>query len=72
MSGYVLAFGPCCGCGQVFGFNPARVPSITINGTREPVCRSCFERRQTFREQNGLAREPLAHDAYDAAQEHEI
>lgn len=45
MTGYIYAFGPCICCGQMFGFNPHRVPSSTaITGEREPVCRDCMTR----------------------------
>jgi hypothetical protein len=41
---FVHVTGPCVACGRVFTFSPTKVPSIRINGEREPVCRSCFER----------------------------
>jgi len=57
MTGYVFATGNCIGCGQAFTFNPLRVPSIPINGTREPVCRACIERANQRRPALGL--EPI-------------
>jgi hypothetical protein len=41
---YMFAIGDCAACGNRMGFNPDRVPSIRVNGKREPLCRSCAER----------------------------
>jgi hypothetical protein len=70
--GYALAMGACIGCGNVFSFNPLRVPSVTINGAKEPICRACVERVNPMRKANGL--EPIVPlpDAYDACDEGEI
>jgi hypothetical protein len=38
---FVSAMGNCVNCGRVFSFNPVRVPSIVVNGAREPVCEAC-------------------------------
>jgi hypothetical protein len=46
---FMLAHGCCCGCGSLFSFNPNRVPSIRVNGVREPVCQSCIERSNRIR-----------------------
>lgn len=55
MSGYMMAMAPCYGCGQVFGFHPDLVPSVTDdNGIRQPVCRSCVDRVNPRRAANGL------------------
>lgn len=47
--------GECVRCGQVFSFNPYRVPSIrrTPDGPLEPVCRDCLEYANALREQLG-------------------
>ena len=52
--GYMMVIGPCFGCGRTFSFHPDRVPSITINGIREPICLNCVERANPIRVQNGL------------------
>lgn len=31
MTSYMIAFGPCCVCGNVFSFNPDQVPSILMD-----------------------------------------
>lgn len=70
--GYVLAFAPCVGCGQTFGFNPHRVPSLLHNGQREPVCRVCVARANPQRRANGLPEIIPAPDAYEPCDEYEL
>jgi hypothetical protein len=53
--GYMWAMGDCIGCGRLFTFNPERVPSLTVNGTREPICEACVTRVNPKRIANGLA-----------------
>lgn len=75
MTGYAFATGNCLDCGKLFTYNPLRVPSIRHpqpHGPREPICRDCFELRQTHREQLSLPREPLAADAYEPVSEEEL
>lgn len=69
---YALCHGYCIGCGQLFAFNPVRVPSITIRGTREPICQTCVDRVNPTRVVNGLAPIVPAPDAYDACDETEL
>jgi len=70
--GYMMGMAPCIGCRQVFAFNPIRVPSIRVDGQREPICRNCVERVNPQRVKNGL--EPIVPhpDAYEAADEDEV
>jgi hypothetical protein len=70
--GYVSAMSPCFGCSRLFSFNPMHVPSIIVNGRREPVCRSCVDRVNPMRKANGLPPIVPMHDAYDACDEDEI
>lgn len=61
----MFALGQCYCCHGLFSFNPELVPSITVNGTREPVCRSCIELANPRRIAGGLPPiEPLP-GAYD-------
>ena len=63
--GYMMVIGDCVVCGILFSFNPDRVPSIRIDGEREPVCRDCVERANRVRAERGL---PLLHvlpEAYE-------
>lgn len=70
--GYIIASGLCVGCQNVFAFNPMRVPSITINGRKEPVCRACVDRVNPLRISNGLPPiEPLP-GAYEYCDESEL
>ncbi len=64
MTGYMIAMGACIGCKQPFSFNPDHVPSIRINGNREPICANCVDRVNPIRRRNGL--EPIVPhaDAY--------
>jgi hypothetical protein len=54
MGGYIMAIGPCFGCRYLFAYDPDRVPSIVVNGEREPICRNCVERANPLRIKNGL------------------
>lgn len=47
--GYMIAMGACATCGKIISFNPERVPSVRINGVKEPVCRTCIERENARR-----------------------
>ena len=70
--GYVLAFSSCLVCKQVFGYNPSRVPSVRVEGKREPVCKSCIERANPLRKARGLP-EIIPHpDAYEPQDENGI
>ena len=40
---YVYLTSACVACGRLISYNPARVPSLRVNGVREPVCRACVE-----------------------------
>jgi hypothetical protein len=53
----VFCFGQCFGCKRMFSFAPTLVPSVNINGTREPICKGCVERVNPLRVANGL--EPI-------------
>jgi len=71
--GYALAMGPCIGCGNLFSFNPVRVPSCSaVNGRREPICAGCVERVNPMRVANGL--EPIVPhpEAYEGCHEEEL
>lgn len=70
--GFVLCTSPCAGCFRIFSYNPMRVPSIRINGSREPICRLCVERVNPVREKNGLPPIVFAPDAYEACDESEL
>lgn len=62
---YMAAIGPCVGCGAMFSFNPNLVPSVVVNGVREPVCRACIERVNPVRAERGLPVFNVLPGAYD-------
>ncbi len=72
MGVFVFAHSPCLGCGRIFSYNPHRVPSLRIDGVREPVCLACVDRVNPKRVANGL--EPIVplSGAYDMIPEAEL
>ena len=70
--GYAMVMAPCCVCGNVVGCNPHRVPSIRINGVREPICRDCVEKYNPERIRRGLEPITIHPDAYDGIPEEEL
>lgn len=70
--GYLLVMGPCVGCSRVFSFNPHRVPSIIVDGERQPVCRNCVERTNPIRAAKGLDTFTIQPGAYEPISESEI
>lgn len=57
----------------MFTSNPARVPSIRVNGSKEAICRSCFDRWNTIhRTSKGLPPVELDANAYEPCEDHEI
>lgn len=71
--GYVTAMGPCVGCGNVFSYNPVRVPSCSaVTGKREPICEVCVDRVNPMRIKNGLDPIVPLPGAYDACAEDEL
>jgi Fe-S-cluster-containing dehydrogenase component len=72
VSGFVVLMSPCIGCGNPFSYNPHRVPSVRIDGERQPVCRSCVDRVNPRREANGLDPIVIQPGAYDAMPEEEL
>ena len=70
--GGVLAHGACIACGQLFAFNPMRVPSLVVRGSREPVCASCVARVNPRRIANGLPPIVPLPGAYEPCDESEL
>jgi hypothetical protein len=70
---YATVFSACIVCKKVFTYNPHKVPSIRVDGTREPVCESCIIRENTRRTLEGLELLPDPHpDAYKPIHESEL
>jgi hypothetical protein len=70
--GYAFCTSACIGCRRIFSYNPMRVPSITINGSREPICQNCVDRVNPQRIANGLAPIVPLPDAYECCDEGEL
>jgi len=52
--GTYFALGRCICCGRHFTFHPERVPSLRVEGKREPVCRACVDKINPVRKAKGL------------------
>lgn len=67
---YTLTHGECAGCQQFISFNPNHVPSITVDGQREPICKACHnEWNQIHRIAHDLEPIALHPDAYAPVKE---
>ena len=67
----VFGMGPCYVCKRLFAFNIDLVPSVPINGEREPICRACVEFINPRRAANGLPPIVPLPGAYEPAPEGE-
>jgi hypothetical protein len=54
VTGAWFVYGPCVACRRTFGFNPEKVPSVIVDGQREPICQGCVDQANPERERNGL------------------
>jgi len=64
--GYMFVIGACCSCGCRLSFNADKVPSLRLNGVREPLCAGCFGKwNEIHRVSKGLEPLPLNPDAYE-------
>lgn len=70
--GFAFATSVCFGCGNVFNYNPMRVPSVRVEGVREPICATCVARANPLRIKNGLPPIVPLPDAYEPCDESEI
>ena len=66
--GYMAVIGNCVGCNAIFSYNAERVPSITIDGVRQPICEVCVERANPLRVANGLDPIVVLPGAYEPEQ----
>jgi len=71
--GVAIMFAPCLVCKKPFSFNPIRVPSLRVDGVKEPICGPCHEAINKYRVENGVEPFPEPHpDAYGACDENEL
>lgn len=69
---YAMGMGACFGCKRVFTFNPMRVPSVPIKGSKQPICADCVARVNPMRKANGLAPIVPLPGAYEPCEEGEL
>lgn len=66
--GYLFMVATCCSCHMTIGFNPHKVPSLVINGIREPLCENCANR---WNELHPESARPIQPGAYEPLNENE-
>lgn len=69
--GYTLRIGDGMGCGRWFGSHPHQVPSVVVEGVREPVGQACGNRVNPIRSANRLAEIVPLPGAYEPQAEDE-
>ena len=68
-----MPHGSCVGCKAPLSFNPRYVPSIRVNGVKEPLCEVCAARwNEIHRVSKGLDPIPVDPRAYSPLPEHEL
>jgi hypothetical protein len=67
---YMIVIGECICCERIFGFNPNWVPSVRIEGVRQPICRDCVAKANLQRSLVGTKPIPVHPDAYEPEPEH--
>lgn len=71
--GFAIVLGYCVGCKSRISFNPVHVPSLRINGEKQPLCPACHAKwNEIHRTSKGLPAIPLHPDAYAACPESEL
>ena len=63
-----FVYGNCISCDILFGFNPHLVPSVRIDGVREPVCESCVGFINAKRADKGLSELIVLRGAYEPSE----
>jgi len=72
VSGWAIATSACQGCSRIFSYNPHKVPSIRVEGVRQPICRDCVERANPQRIANGLDPIEIHPEAYEPIREEDL
>ena len=67
--GYISMIAYCIACKTLIQFNPHKVPSLVVNGVKEPLCESCANRWNQLHPENAR---PILKGAYEPADENEI
>lgn len=70
---YAFCIGECANCHRPITFNPVRVPSVRVNGVKEPICQGCADQwNQIHRISKGLEPVLIHQDAYEPCEEAEL
>jgi len=69
---YMSLLSACYLCRRLFFYNPVRVPSVVVDGRREPLCEPCVTSVNAERARRGLAEWTIYPDSYDAVDEQEV
>jgi len=72
VTGFAFVTSPCFSCHRVFSYNPVRVPSIRVQGNREPVCLQCMTLANRRRKEMGMEPHFIYPDAYEPVDEDEL
>jgi hypothetical protein len=72
MSGFVMVVGTCCACNKPCSFNPHFVPSIPVEGIKQPVCQDCIINGNRERVKLGLKPHFVHPQAYEPLPESEL
>lgn len=67
--GYAIMIGTCIACKVLIHFNPHKVPSLMVNGRREPLCENCANKWNQLHPENAR---PIDPEAYEAMDENEL
>jgi hypothetical protein len=68
--GYLLVTSRCAACPQIICFHPDFVPSIRVNGEKEALCASCFDKwNEIHRVSKGLEPIKIHPEAYNPKSE---
>jgi hypothetical protein len=63
--GYMIVMGPCLVCRHTFSYNPDHVPSLRVEGRREPICRDCMDEANRIRVKQGNPPHRIHPEAYE-------
>lgn len=66
--GYAIMVGRCVACHTRIIFNPIRVPSLRVNGVREPLCEACANKWNQLHPDKAHPIHPEAYEACDEAE----
>jgi hypothetical protein len=69
--GVYMFTGVCCACGKTFSFHPNKVPSLNVNGVRQPICKDCVDHANPLRIKQGQPPITYSKDAYKTSLDEE-